>query len=364
MDRTEHRGSRRAELREALRSQWWGHLLIAGTLTVVFNGQGTSAGALLYVFAANLLLSTSIGSVITVLYVFVWGTVLIDGGVFKRAAVHGITIIVGVLLGTEAAIACMKLGALAGFEVSVQRAGVWRVGLAVSVVAIIASIAYDRLRERVRVVELREQHAQQALLEAQFENLQAKVNPHFLFNALNTVASVVEEDADDAVEAVEQLSSLLRRSLERNAHGLVPVHDEVDAVRSYLALERRRFGSRLHADVIVDPSVRNVPVPPFVVQPLVENAVKHGIAARREGGSITVEIGPCGDGLRLLVHDDGPGSSSTPGTQTGHETLKKRLALQYGGAATFSAGPGQHGGYRVEITLPAPLDTPAGKELA
>jgi LytS/YehU family sensor histidine kinase len=239
-----------------------------------------------------------------------------------------------------------------GMDVAAARAGIWRVGLVITAVVMMASLTYDRLREHVRAVELREQRAQQELLRAQIESLQARVNPHFLFNALNTVASLVEEEPERAVEAIERLSALLRHSLEGAREGRVALRRELEAVRGYLALEGLRFGERLRHAVEVQAGLESALVPPFVLQPLVENAVKHGIASRREGGSVRVTIDGDDERLRLVVEDDGPGRSQAPGTRSGNDMLRQRLALIYGSAASFEAGPGPAGGYRVELSIP------------
>lgn len=344
---------RRIELARNIQEQWWGHLIIAASLSVVFGEIDGPWFHYLYVFGANLLLSVCIGSVITAVYVFAWGTVLIPGGIMRRALGHGSAIVVGVVVGTELALLVLRVASVAGLDLSINRFGVWRVGLVVSVVAMLGSVTYDRLRERVRQTELREQQAQQALLRAQFESLQAKVNPHFLFNALNTVASLIEDDPPVAVEAVERLSTLLRRSLERSQRGQIALRDELDAVHSYLALERLRFGDRLQAQVEVDPSLESIPVPPFVLQPLVENAVKHGIAARRDGGTVRVQARRQAQTLTLRVHDDGPGDAAAGGTKSGHETLRQRLRLMYDDRASFEAGSREDGnGYQVDIAIP------------
>lgn len=340
------------------------HLLIAAGLTLLLRANVDSTAELFVLFGANLVLSVCIGTSIAAIYVYGWGTVLIEGSVVRRGLAHGASIAVGVVVGTELALLLLRLTALVDFRITMPRTGVWQVGAVVAVVATLGSITVDRLRERVRVVELREQQAQQALLRAQLESLQSRVNPHFLFNALNTVASLVEDDPEAAVDAIERLSALLRYSLEGARRGRVTLGRELSAVRGYLALERLRFGERLRSEVRVQPGLETVTVPPFVLQPLVENAVKHGIAPRRVGGHIEVVAEADDEHLRLRVEDDGPGSSDAAGTQLGHDDLRRRLALLYGERARFVAGPGPGGGYRVELTLPrtgmldVPLDAP------
>jgi len=344
--------SRWAALWQQARQQWWVHLLIAAALLMVFDEVSWAWPRVLGAFASNLLISLCIGTATTLVYVFGWGSRTVSGGPVRRALVHGVSIVVGVVVGTEAALLVLSL-ALGGIDASAARQGIWRVGLVITVVVIVASLTYDRLREHVRAVELREQRAQQELLRAQIESLQARVNPHFLFNALNTVASLVEDEPERAVEAIERLSALLRHSLEGAREERVALRRELEAVRGYLALEGLRFGARLRHAVEVDAGLEAVLVPPFVLQPLVENAVKHGIGSRREGGSVRVSATAEGEQVRLVVEDDGPGrASQAPGTRSGNEMLRQRLALLYGAAATFHAGPGADGGFRVALTIP------------
>lgn len=355
--------SRRATLVRNVREQWWAHLVIATALLVAFDDVSRPWPRMLGALAANLLISVCIGLATTAVYVFGWRTLKIEGGPLRRALVHGISIVVGVVVGTEAALLVISL-ALGGVDTSEARQGIWRVGLVVTAVVIMGSLTYDRLREHVRAVELREQQAREELLRAQIESLQARVNPHFLFNALNTVASLVEEEPERAVEAIERLSALLRHSLEGAKEDRVALRRELEAVRGYLELEGLRFGTRLRQAVVVEPGLEGVLVPPFVLQPLVENAVKHGIASRREGGHVRVAVTAEGErGLRLVVEDDGPGGSSqAPGTRSGNEMLRQRLGLLYGDAATFDAGPGPSGGFRVELTIPRIVGAAAGFE--
>lgn len=344
--------SRWARLGRNVRQQWWAHLLIATGLLVAFDELSTEWSRVLGALASNLLISVSIGAATTAVYVFGWGSLTITGGPVRRALVHGISIVAGVAIGTEVALALLSL-VLGGADTSVARQGIWRVGLVITVVVMVTSLTYDRLREHVRAVELREQQAQQERLRAQIESLQARVNPHFLFNALNTVASLVEDDPERAIEAIERLSALLRHSLEGAKEERVALRRELEAVQGYLALEALRFGARLRHEVVVEPGLEAMLVPPFVLQPLVENAVKHGIAARREGGSVRVSATSREDGgLRLVVEDDGAGRSQAPGMKSGNELLRQRLALMYGAAATFAAAPGADGGFRVELTIP------------
>lgn len=340
---------------ESLRGQWWAHLLIAGALTVVFGGIARAWPAPALIFLLNVVLSLSIGTVTTLVYVFVWGTVLIPGGPLRRALSHGVSIAVGVVGGTELALQLFEFMGYLGLSFSIERTGIWQVGGVVTLVAMMISVVYDRLREQARTVEQREQQAQQALLRAQVDSLQARVNPHFLFNALNTVASLVEDDPDRAIEAIERLSTLLRYSLEGARQGVVPLRRELDSARDYLAIEQLRFGDRLRAQIEVAPGAESHPVPPFILQPLVENAVKHGIARRRAGGRLQIQIEAADELLHVAVYNDGDAEAAEPGTRLGHENLRQRLQLLYGDAAQLQAGPVE-GGYRVTMALPGGVE--------
>ncbi len=343
--------SRWTEFGESLRSQWWVHLLIAGALTLVLGGARKSWPEPLVVYAVTILLSVSISTFTTAFYVFVWGTVLIEGSPLRRALLHGLSIAVGVAGGTEIALGILKLVTALGYRISVQREGIWQVGGVVTVAVMTASVIYDRLRERARMVEQREQQVQQALLRAQVDSLQSRVNPHFLFNALNTVASLVEDEPERAVEAIERLSVLLRYSLEGAAQGSVGLGRELASVRDYLTIEQLRFGERLRTRIEVDPETEGSVVPPFLLQPLVENAVKHGIASRRAGGVVDLRVESRDERLWIRVYNDGPAEVGTHGTRVGHDNLRQRLELLYGKDAGFEAAPCE-GGYEVILELP------------
>ena len=147
--------------------------------------------------------------------------------------------------------------------------------------------------------------AQSAAAEAELRALQAQVHPHFLFNALNTVRTLVVEDPARAEQAVTDLADLLRYALAAGRRPTVPLRDELDAVEAYLALECLRFERRLRASVDADAGVLDVRVPPFVVQTLVENGVKHGISRHPEGGALRVRVALDAGAVRVTVESTG-----------------------------------------------------------
>jgi two-component system LytT family sensor kinase len=185
--------------------------------------------------------------------------------------------------------------------------------------------------------------------------LQAQLNPHFLFNSLNTIAVLVRDgDSGTATRVIEQLSDVLRSTLNRTQVNEVTLEDELALVRQYLAVEQARFSDRLRPVLDVDPGVLSAAVPRFALQHLVENALRHGIAKRTDAGRVIVTARRDGDRLQLSVEDDGPGLSATEVVATGHglENTRERLRTLYGERAslTVTAAPSQ--GSVARLTLP------------
>lgn len=188
-----------------------------------------------------------------------------------------------------------------------------------------------------RVQERRALEARALAREAQLESLSYQLNPHFLFNSLNSIRALVQEDSGKAREMVTQLSEFLRHTLESATNGEVPLSDEVEVLSRYLDIEATRFDDRLSVAIDVDPQVAQTPVPALILHPLVENAIKHGmrtspvplqvrIEARREDGDLRIEVANSGT-------LDGPsGAGGAPeGTGIGLRNVHERLARLYPG---------------------------------
>jgi LytS/YehU family sensor histidine kinase len=210
---------------------------------------------------------------------------------------------------------------------------------------------------------LRQRSARQALEagelrarldKAELELLRAQLEPHFLFNALNTIAALIAEDPPRAERAVERLAELLRYALEGTKRPWVALREEIAAVESYLELERLRYGERLCTSVDVDASALEIDVPPMCLQPLVENAVLHGVASQRGPTKVELVARRSDDGLDIVIDDDGPGPAGSRhrGTGSAHADLRARLALLYGDRARLELGERPSGGYRVRLSLP------------
>lgn len=188
--------------------------------------------------------------------------------------------------------------------------------------------------------------------EAELAALQAQMNPHFLFNTLNTVAALVKLDPAAAERTVEHLSSILRRTLDRSHRTFASVEDELDYVRSYLGVEQQRLGQRLVVTWAVEDRTRGMRVPTMTLQPLVENALKHAVGMRLQGGSVRVAAEAVNGTLRLAVEDDGPGFPRRHREGTGLGNLRRRLQTIYGERAALDIDRSGSGG-RVVVEIPA-----------
>lgn len=235
------------------------------------------------------------------------------------------------------------------------------------VLSVQASLGVLRARRRER--DLTRTRAE--LAEARLEALRAQLRPHFLFNALHTLGMLWRVGRDrEAQRTLDRLSLSLRRVLESGRKEEVSLEDELELAESYLAVERARFGDRLHVAVDVPEGLRRMTIPPLVLQPLVENAVRHGVEGRTGAGRIRIEARREGDDLVLAVRDDGPGpptasasakgaraerSDPDPeGTGVGLSNLRERLRHRYGAGAhvELSEDPGGRGTV-AEVRIPA-----------
>ena len=323
------------------------YTLLAAGLTVVMIGfvGVPDAPVLVAFFFVNLLISFAIGTSLWVIYAVVLPRLGIDadrGSGVVRMLVHGVAIAAAIFGGVFAALGVVGVvhpDLLSHFP----HDAVVRVAIPVTIAIVAVGEAVNRWRRRAA-------EAERERLKSELAAIHARINPHFLFNSLNTIAALVHEDADRAEAAVLELSSLFRHTLEGSKQLWVPLSAEVEAARSYLAFEQLRFGDRLRTTFEVE-GEDDVNVPPLVLQPLVENAVKHGIR-RRDGGQVCVRVRSTDAAIALEVEDDGDGDSGEEGTATGEADLRRRLELVYEGRAGFEVGDGELGGYRVRLTLP------------
>jgi two-component system, LytTR family, sensor kinase len=172
--------------------------------------------------------------------------------------------------------------------------------------------------------------------ENQYQNLKMQLNPHFLFNSLNSIRTLVDMDPDLAKEAIGKLSSLLRSSLHMSKEKTVSLQQELETVRDYLAIEKIRFDDRLKVSFEIAPNTLALQVPPMMLQTLIENAVKHGISRSKQGGLIQLKTAMQADFLQIEITNTGRFSPNLPSEGLGVENTKQRLAILYEDAAHFS----------------------------
>ena len=202
-----------------------------------------------------------------------------------------------------------------------------------------------------------------ALAEAELRVLQAQVEPHFLFNTLANVISLIHTHPDRASRLLEQLTSLLRASLSRTRRAQGTLGEELEVVRAYLDIQALRMAGRMTWEVKVDAGLEAVPVPPLLVQPLVENAVLHGVEPSPAGGHVAVCAERRDGGVCIRVADDGVGlDPETAGHGIGIASVRERLRATFGDAARVSLSVAPGGGVRVELRIPAvaPAEARAG----
>ncbi len=213
-----------------------------------------------------------------------------------------------------------------------------------------AIVFYRQAVERGRAVE----RVRAELAQAELRALRAQINPHFLFNTLNSIASLIAVNPAAAEEITTRLAEVFRYALQGSDRQHAPLADELRFLRAYLEIERVRFGSRLRVEEAIEPGLESLAVPSLLLQPLVENAVRHAVAPRPEGGTVRLSARRSGRGLELEVGDDGPGldaERAPGGAGFGLHSVRERLrAAGLEEALTIESAPGR--GTCVRITLP------------
>ncbi|HEY8176348.1 MAG TPA: histidine kinase [Gemmatimonadaceae bacterium] len=210
---------------------------------------------------------------------------------------------------------------------------------------------YAETRER----ETREAWLEARLATAELDVLKMQLHPHFLFNTLNTVSSLMNHDVESARRVLASLGDLLRMSLEEMGAQEIPLREELLFLEHYMEIQQARFRDRMSFSVDVTDAARDGLVPSLLLQPLVENAIRHGIERRRESGRVWISATRNGERLRLEVRDNGPGaqgSSSIPHQGIGLRNTRARLKQLYGEEQRFEAGDVREGGFRVVIDIP------------
>jgi signal transduction histidine kinase len=254
--------------------------------------------------------------------------------VMMALALPGSALAIGLLIAA---------GVLAPADFGEWFAGSTRISILTTLTIGVAVTAYELMRTRLaeatlalRTKERDEAEARRLASEARLSSLEARVQPHFLFNTLNSISALIPRDPEGAERMTGQLASLMRSSLDDTGALLVPLSQELKVVRDYLEIERVRFGARLRYEVHADEHVINVMVPRLSLQTLVENSVKFAVSPRRDGASITIRARQEGGTLHVGVEDDGPGFDGRLPEGHGLALLKDRLELVFGGRASLN----------------------------
>ncbi|MBD3368462.1 MAG: hypothetical protein GF405_09880 [Candidatus Eisenbacteria bacterium] len=242
-----------------------------------------------------------------------------------------------------------------------------------SVIAAIVGLiiyAYERMRDQLEEsyraaaeIRVRAERLRELAARSELKALKAQINPHFLFNALNSISALIPIDPPAAERTVERLAGIFRGSLLASEKETIPLKKELELVNAYLDIERARFGERLEVDEDVADEAYDVPIPPLVVQPVVENAVRHGISPLIEGGRVSISARVRAGELHVTVEDDGAGWEGKAGDELfergyGLRNVRDRLRNRYGERRWVSIGRSADGGTRVVIVVP--LETATG----
>ena len=218
-----------------------------------------------------------------------------------------------------------------------------------------ASHAYDFHRES-QAQTLAAAQLQTRLAEASLQSLQRQLHPHFLFNTLHTISALIPRAPEAADIMLGQLSDLLRLTLDRIGTNEVPLKEELDFVQKYVEIERTRFGERLQVEFDIPPDTLSAAVPNMLLQPLVENAIRHGIARKIGGGRVDITARRDGDDLCLVVRDTGPGLAEAKLTSlskgVGLASTRSRLQHLFGERHSLHFSEPPDGGLAVKIVIP------------
>lgn len=298
------------------------------------------------------------------------GSTLWSGG-FRRPGIVGFTpaalaihLVIGCALGVSHLLLLGSTGFIGGgwrthstaYQVWTSLMSINRFGMEILIYGFVLGIV------GVMQFQMRAQHdamnalaLQKQLSEAQLRALQMQLEPHFLFNTLNAITTLVELGRpQQAVEMLEHLNTILKSTLKRTTPEKIPLSEELEVVENYLAIEQVRFADRLRIEIKVDPAALDSLVPCFLLQPIVENAIRHGIAHCESDGVVETTARRDGNLLRLHVRDTGAGRNgrAKPGNGIGLKNTRERLAHFYQDGYALKTEPLTGGGFEVAIAIP------------
>ncbi len=331
----------------------------------VFSGGRVDLDRVLWI---NVLTAHCIGY--SILGLFLLAGMVIGGRVIdqwqgvRRALFFSLVPLTGVVIGYALSFIVL---ALVDERFNLKWISGWWISGALMVWAAISFVMWRFYKKELQIAETQQQLAlgrarsaelERQALDAQLRALQAQIEPHFLFNTLANVTGLIERQPADARRMLERLIELLRASLSASRAEQVTLAQELELCRAYLEIVALRMAGRLHYAIEADEAARRRPVPPLLLQPLVENAIQHGLEPKIEGGRVLVRAQQRGEALELIVQDDGAGFGNlTRGGGVGLSNLRERLATLFGDRARLTIEDAQPG-TRVRLLLP-PAAAPA-----
>jgi two-component system, LytTR family, sensor kinase len=269
----------------------------------------------------------------------------------------------GGLLTSEIAVSIYYNAPIEAYERFMREAFAWQLLYGSALYGLVVGISYAlQAARRLRDGERRAARAEALRVDAELRALRAQLNPHFLFNTLHSITALVRLDPADGERALEQFAALLRYVLDvnRSRSEELPLEEELGFVRTYLSLERLRLGDRLRVTEEIDPEALECLVLAFSLQPLVENAIRHGIAPRAGEGALRISANLMHEQLVLEVADDGggaDGASVAEASGVGLSAVRQRLQTRWGSSARMEIVTAPRNGFLVRITVPA-ITTP------
>jgi sensor histidine kinase YesM len=321
--------------------------LIAAFLT--FTGITTKS------FIINLIMSQSFGvSIYSIIHFLFW--------VFKPGKMASVVFIVmigiagGTLIGLQ--IGSFVLWRIFSIVLWQQGRGLLQTIILVITFGSVASyFFYSKARLRISQEVIQQERikrlsSEKEALEANLRLLQAQIEPHFLFNTLSNVLSLIDTDPTDGKSMLLDLIHYLRTSLSRTFPDTITLDQEMDMIKAYLNIQKIRMGERLQFTIELSEAARQHPFPPMLLQPLVENAVKHGLEPKMEGGEIMIKAAEENDLIRIEVTDTGNGFSSFHNTGVGIGNVRERIKLLYGEKGHFIIEENKPNGVRAIIEVP------------
>lgn len=328
------------------------YTIIISTLIAAFL---TFTGITTQSFIINLIVSQSFGiSICSIIMFLLW--IFKPEKTASLAFIFTIGVGSGILIGLQ--IGPFVLQQIFSIVLKPQDRGLLQtIIIAIAFGSAVSYFFYAKSRLRVSEEEIQQERIkrlsiEKEALETNLRLLQAQIEPHFLFNTLSNVLSLIDTDPTNGKSMLVDLIHYLRTSLSRTFPDPITLDQEIDMIKAYLNIQKIRMGERLHFKIELSDAVRKYPFPPMLLQPLVENAVKHGLEPKMEGGAIMIKVGEEDEVIRIEISDDGQGFSSFNKTGVGIGNVRERIRLLYGEKGRLILEENKPNGVRAIIEVP------------